>query len=95
MSRILESLPSVMCNMDEMIIFGETQEQHDERLIEILRRFAQAGVTLNEKCKFKVFGSCDFYFEGIKADPDKVSAIKNVNSPTDVRGVRRFLEMVN
>ena len=38
--------------MDSVIIFGETEEQHDERLIEVLCRLAQAGVTLNEKCEF-------------------------------------------
>ena len=33
--------------------------------------------------------------EGIKADPDKISAIKNMSAPTDVSGVRRLLGMVN
>ena len=62
MSRILEGLPGVMYSMDDVIFFGETQGQHDERLNELMRRLAQAGVTLNEKCEFskytllKVFG---------------------------------------
>ena len=34
-------------------------------------------------------------FEGIKADPDKVSTIKTINPPTGAGGVRGFLGMVN
>ena len=49
---ILQDLPGAMCNMDDVIILGETQEQHDERSIEVLRRIAQARVTLNERCEF-------------------------------------------
>lgn len=32
---------------------------------------------------------------GVKADPDKVKAVTDMREPTDVRGVRRFLGMVN
>ena len=52
MSYILENLSGVLCNMDDVIVFGETQKQHDERLVEVLRKLAQAGVTLNKKCEF-------------------------------------------
>ena len=75
MPGILKSLSGVMSNMGDVIIFGETQEQHDECLIEVLHRLAQARVTLNEKCEFskcslKYLGHVIF-FEGIKADPGK------------------------
>ena len=99
MSYILENLSGVLCNMDDVIVFGETQKQHDERLVEVLRKLAQAGVTLNKKCEFsksslKYLGHM-VSSEGIKADPDKISAIKNMSAPTDVSGVRRLLGMVN
>uniref|UniRef100_A0A669DZR6 Reverse transcriptase/retrotransposon-derived protein RNase H-like domain-containing protein n=2 Tax=Oreochromis TaxID=8139 RepID=A0A669DZR6_ORENI len=32
---------------------------------------------------------------GVKADPEKVKAVSNMEAPTDVGGVRRFLGMVN
>ena len=52
MSYILENLSGVLCNMDDVIVFAETQKQHDERLVEVLRKLAQAGDTLNKKCEF-------------------------------------------
>ena len=98
MSRILESLPGVMCTMDDVIIFGRTQEQHDERSIEVLRRLAPTGVTL-KKCKFSKrslkYLCRVISFEEIKADPDKASAIKNMSPPTNVSRVRRFFAMIN
>lgn len=33
--------------------------------------------------------------EGLKANPAKVSAIRQMRRPTDVKGVQRFLGMVN
>ena len=53
MSAILSGLPGVVCQMDDVLVFGENQSQHDERLDAVLRRLESAGVTLNpEKCKF-------------------------------------------
>ena len=53
MSAILSGLPGVVCQMDDVLAFGEDQSQHDERLDAALRRLESAGVTINPgKCKF-------------------------------------------
>ena len=99
MLLILDSLSGVLCNMDNVIVFGETQQHHDERLMEFLRKLAQAGVTLNKKCEFsksslKYLGHV-ISNEGITTNPDKVSAITNMDPPTNVNDVRRLLGMIN
>lgn len=33
--------------------------------------------------------------EGIQTDPDKVNAIKEIQPPTNLKGVRRFLGMAS
>ena len=39
--------------MDDVLVHGRTAEEHDERLVRVLQRLEQAGLTLNEeKCKF-------------------------------------------
>ena len=68
-------------------------------MIEVLRKLAQAGDTLNNKCEFsqsnlKYLGLM-VSSEGIKADPDNLFAILNMDPPTDVSVVRRLLSMVN
>ena len=100
MAQILESLSGVVCQVDDILIYGANKQQHDERLEEVLSRLKTAGVTLNEaECEFGV--SSVTYVghlvskDGIKPDPNKVLAIGELATPEDVGGVRRFLGMVN
>ena len=48
MSTILDSIPGVLCNMDDILVYGENQEMHDQRLLPVLERLKESGVTLNE-----------------------------------------------
>ena len=51
MSTILEGLEGILCQIDDILIFGSDQKQHDERLVTALQRIQEAGITLNtEKC---------------------------------------------
>ena len=53
MQRILEGLPGVECQMDDIIVYGANQVEHDERLEAVLVRLQEANVTLNaDKCEF-------------------------------------------
>ena len=100
MSAILEGIGGVLCQMDDILIFGATQNQHDERIREGLRRLQKEKVTLNaNKCQFslqevKLFGQI-INESGISPDQDKVKAIIDMPEPTDVSGNRRFLGMIN
>ena len=54
MNEILEWLDGVLCQMDDVLIFGSTQAEHDSRPFAVLNRIEAAGVTLNpEKCEFR------------------------------------------
>ena len=53
MSAYLRDLEEVICLIDDILIYGNTQEEHDERLLAVLNRLEEAGLTLNrEKCEF-------------------------------------------
>ena len=75
-------------------------EEHDDRLTKVLQRLEEAGLTLNrEKCQFsqsqvKFLGQVVDQ-NGICPDPEKVAAIQNVKSPSNVGDIRCFLGMVN
>ena len=100
MSEVLSGLTGVVCMMDDILIHGKTQEEHDERLRKVLQRLQETGMTLNsEKCEFaqrsvKFLGHC-VDSTGIRPDPDKVRAIQQVRTPANVGDVRRFLGMIN
>ena len=54
MSQIFEGLDGVECNIDDILVYGRTQTEHDRRLEAVLRRLGNVNVTLNaEKCVFK------------------------------------------
>ncbi len=44
---VIERLSGVLCHMDDVLNWGETQAQHDERLYTVLARIKKAGITLN------------------------------------------------
>ena len=53
MKTILSGHEGFLCHMDDVLIFGKTQEEHDARLHSALQTIQKVGVTLNmEKCEF-------------------------------------------
>ncbi|XP_025999271.1 uncharacterized protein K02A2.6-like [Astatotilapia calliptera] len=99
MARILEGLEGVLCQMDDVLIWGTSQAEHDERLRKALVRLQEAGVTLNDKCEFsknriKFLGQV-IEASGVSADPDKTHAVSSMDEPSNISEVRRFLGMVN
>ena len=82
MSEALTGLAGTVCMMDDILVYGETCEEHDQRLWTVLERLNDLGMTLNaEKCTFaqtsvKFLGHV-IDSQGSKADPTKVEAIVN------------------
>ena len=92
MCQILEGLDGVECNINDVLVHGATQEEHDRRLEAVLQRLGNANVTLNaEKCVFNV-SSVKFLgqivgADGIKPDPEKIQAILEMPHPTNLHEV--------
>ena len=54
MSQVLDGLKGVICMIDDVLVFGSNHEEHDSRLLEVLQRIDQSGITLNAaKCEFR------------------------------------------
>ena len=86
--------------MTSGLIHGRSQEEHDQRVLQVLERVSKAGLTLNpQKCQFSkdrvTFLGHVVDRTGIKPDPDKVRAIAEMQQPTNVSEARRFLGTVN
>ena len=100
MSQILTGLKGVICHIDDVLIFGSNQAEHDDRLCAVLDRLSETGVTLNgDKC---VFGQSQIKFlghlidkDGIRSDPDKVAAITKLDPPSNITQLRRLTGMIN
>ena len=54
-SEIQTGLDGTICMMDDVLIYGKNQEEHDCRLTAVLECLQQENLTLNkDKCKFSV-----------------------------------------
>ncbi len=100
MSSILQGIDGVVCLIDDILVVGRDQQEHDSRLHAILRRLRDANVTLNTpKCEVSVsqvkFVGHIVSAEGIQPDPDKITAIVNMAAPTNISEVRCLLGMIN
>ena len=100
MGFILEGVDGVTCLIDNVLVVGKDEVEHDARLTRALQRIEDAGVTLNkEKCAFKKpsvkFLGQIISKDGIQADPEKTQAIREMEVPQSVTEMRRFLGMVN
>lgn len=98
--RMMEILESVICLVEDILVSGKTQEEHDQRLKAVLSRLQKDGLTLGlEMCEINK-PSVRFLGQlinetGVRPDPDKVRAIQEMKPPTTVSELRRFLGMIN
>ena len=52
MSEMVGDMEGVVCLIDDFLIYGSNQQEHDERLTKVLTKLGKEGLTLNkEKCK--------------------------------------------
>ena len=102
----LSGLVGVKAIVDDLLVFGEGEtvekaiEQHNALLLELLEQCREKGIQLQpEKFRFQAqeVKYCGHVFtqEGLKPDPDKISAIVSMTSPRDKQEMRRYLGMVN
>jgi len=79
--------------MDDVLVFGKDQKEHDECLQAALERIKEARATLDSaKCVFSQLRFLGHIIdqEGIRADPDKTSAITVMKPPTNVPDFANF-----
>ncbi|GAB1608626.1 hypothetical protein Ahia01_001147000 [Argonauta hians] len=100
LDQALEKLQGVIGVSDDIIVHGETKEDHDKNLKNLLELCRRVGLRLNRK-KAEIrkqeisFLGHLITSDGLKIDPEKLEAIRKMPKPEDVEGVRRFCGFVN
>ncbi|PFX27132.1 Uncharacterized protein K02A2.6 [Stylophora pistillata] len=92
---VLRGCEGVANIADDLIIHGRGEEQHDKRLLAVLDRLRETGLTLNkDKCEFilprlKFFG-LEVTQTGIEPSEEKVAEIRQAGPPQNVSEARSF-----
>lgn len=94
-ARHLEGLEGVLNVIDDIVVWGESVEQHDCRLRQLLDRLRSINLKLNRsKCKIRLteitYIGHVLSEEGLKPDPEKVRAIQDMPAPEDKAALQRF-----
>ncbi|XP_023190648.1 uncharacterized protein LOC111608786 [Xiphophorus maculatus] len=82
--------------LDDLIVFGRTLEEHEERLLKVLDRLREQGLKLSiDKCQFcqpqvKYVGHI-VSAAGVATDPDKIKAVANWEPPVNLKSLQSFL----
>ena len=98
--NVVQDISNVKNILDDILVYGKNQEEHDIALERTFQRLEDKGLTLNkQKCKLNkskiTFFGVAFSDQGISPDPVKVEAIKEVSRQKNVNELRSFLGMTS
>ena len=95
MDRIIDQCEGVVSISDDLAVYRDTEEQHDERLINLLKVARKECLMLNSsKCVVKAnsisFFGRQYTHKGVYPDPKKVEDITSMPTPQDKQELQRF-----
>ena len=98
--RDLINMGKVVAFIDDVIVGMESDEEHDELVIEVIRRLEENDLYMKlEKCKWKVkevrFLGVVIGLERIKMEEEKVKGVLDWLTPKCVKEVQKFLGLMN
>ena len=103
MNKLLRNLTNtgkVVVFIDDVIVGMETEEGHDELVVEVIKRLKENDLYVKpEKCKWKVrkmeFLGVVIGPEGIKMEKEKVKGVLEWPTPKCVKDIQKFLGLAN
>lgn len=100
MNSILEGVPNTLIYIDDIVVWGSSQEEHDKILEAVLERLDAASLALNkEKCPFSVssvsFLGHEWSADGIRPCSKKIAVITSMPLPDSVSSLRSFLGLAS
>jgi len=101
-NKVLHGYLDEICSayLDDVIIYSDTEEEHDRHLCMVIQKLRDAGLWLDiHKSEFKVqevkFLGLILTPEGLKMDPEKTQAIQNWATPQTLKDLQAFIGFAN
>lgn len=102
MNNIFQDLidAGVLVYLDDILIYGDTQEEHDALVKEVLRRLTKHHLAVSpRKCSWRVqeveFLGYIIGANGISMSPDKIKSIQEWENPTSLKECQQFVGFAN
>ena len=100
MENLLKDIPGVFCYLDDVLICGDSEDEHYRLLVQVLSKLQSAGLKLRlDKCTFSVPQVTYLGYlidkNGIHPTKEKVHAIVQAPAPTNVTQLRAYLGLLN
>lgn len=100
MDNLIAGLPGCATYLDDIVVSGTSETDHDENVRALFKRIAEFGIRVRlEKCAFKE--KCIKFLgfivdsQGRRPDPEKTKAIEAMPRPNNLSEVESFLGMVS
>ena len=100
MEKLLHGISGVTVYIDDILVTGQTDEEHLHNLNQVLERLQHYGLRLKRgKCSFMQSSVRYLGYlidkEGLHKTPEKVQALLQKPAPKNVKKLRSFLGLVN
>jgi len=100
MNRMISGLPRVAAYLDDLIVTGSSEQEHQDNLTRLLQRLSEYGFIIkSEKCEF--FKDSVEYLghiidkDGKRPSDSSVEAIKLLKRPQNLQELQAFLGKIN
>ena len=96
MTDMIQDIEGTQVIVDDILVWGQDMQQHDERLKRVFDRIKENNIKLNEKkCQFRKeevsYVGHRISKDGLKVDPEKVRAVKEMDRPQNKKELQTFL----
>lgn len=100
MENLFRGIEGLVVFMDDFFIHGETDEEHDKLLEEVLKRLKTLYLKINDKKSLigvteEIFLGHIISTSGIRPTEDKIQAILNLRPPKNVTELKFLMGVIN
>ena len=99
MAQLMSDIPGVAVFLDDILVSGPTEKEHDERMMKVLNVLKENNLKINKsKSEFKVssieYLGYQISGQGVKPSDKKIKAILEAPAPVSVAEVKSFVGLV-
>ena len=97
--KIFADIPNIQKLIDDILVEADSIKQLVKTIKRVLKKCKEHDITISPS-KFKIgrqvkFGGFIVSDKGVRIDPERIDAISKFPVPTDVKGVRSFMGLIN